>query len=172
VRFERRNGGLEVVALDVADRVFGDVPDVFDRVVIRRVRWEFHQMHILQRVALGEFRADEFVLVLRGVVRHDHDLLPRIQSDQGLDRFQGGGAVLPTHTTELRLPFTNNGSEQDVRLLKIQMKVSGGLRMMAGARDFLDLRSYLSTARKQGQSACAVLRQLHGGDSWLLSAAC
>lgn len=75
-------------------------------------------------------------------------------------------------TTDLRLPFTNNGSEQDVRPLKIQMKVSGGLRSLGGAQEFLALRSYLSTARKQGQSAYTVLRQLHAGDAWMPSVAC
>lgn len=73
--------------------------------------------------------------------------------------------------TDLRLPFTNSGSEQDIRALKIQMKTSVGLRTMAEAQEFLALRSYLSTARKQGQSAYAVMRQLHADDSWLPSAA-
>ena len=38
---------------------------------------------------------------------------------------------------------------------------------MAGADAFCRLRSYLSTARKQGQSAYGVLRLLHEGDPWM-----
>ena len=73
--------------------------------------------------------------------------------------------------TDLRVPFTNNGSERDVRPLKIRMKIAGCLRTMAGAEAFCQLRSYLSTASKQGQSAFAVLRQIHEGSPWTPAAA-
>jgi transposase len=69
--------------------------------------------------------------------------------------------------TDLRVPFTNNGSEQDIRPLKIKLKVAGCLRTMAGAETFCRIRSYLSTARKHGQSALAALRDLHDGAPWM-----
>lgn len=71
------------------------------------------------------------------------------------------------YAEDLRVPFTNNGSEQDVRPLKIRMKVAGCLRTMAGAQAFCQLRSYLSTARKQGQPAFAAMRMLHDGTLWM-----
>lgn len=71
------------------------------------------------------------------------------------------------YAEDLRVPFTNNGSEQDVRPLKIRMKVAGCLRTMAGAQAFCQLRSYLSTARKQGQPAFAAMRMLHDGTPWM-----
>ncbi len=67
---------------------------------------------------------------------------------------------------DLTIPFTNNGSEQDLRPLKIRMKIAGCLRTMAGAETFVRLRSYLSTARKQGQSTHAAMRILHAGTPW------
>ena len=51
--------------------------------------------------------------------------------------------------------------------LKIRLKIAGCLRTMTGAEAFCRLRSYLSTARKQGQSAFAVLRTLHDGHPWM-----
>ncbi len=68
---------------------------------------------------------------------------------------------------DLRVPFTNNGSEQDIRPLKIGMKVAGCLRSTTGAEAFCRLRSYLSTARKQGQSPLIVLRTLRDGSPWM-----
>jgi transposase len=84
-----------------------------------------------------------------------------------LDRLDGHRDEVLRFATDLRVPFTNNGSEQDVRPVKIRMKIAGCLRTMTGAEAFCRLRSYLSTAGKQGQSGFAVLRQLHDGSPWM-----
>jgi transposase len=83
-----------------------------------------------------------------------------------LDRLDTHREEVLRFAVDLRVPFTNNGTEQDIRPLKIKMKVAGCLRSMAGAQVFCRLRSYLSTARKHGQSAFAVLRDLHAGTPW------
>ncbi len=51
---------------------------------------------------------------------------------------------------DLSVPFTNNLGERDLRMMKLLMKISGGFRSLQGAREFVTLRSVLSTARKQG----------------------
>src|SRR5208337_4148692 len=51
---------------------------------------------------------------------------------------------------DFAVPFTNNQAEQDLRMMKVKMKISGGFRTMAGARTFARLRAVISTARKQG----------------------
>jgi transposase len=84
-----------------------------------------------------------------------------------LDRLDTHREEVQRYAEDLRVPFTNNGSEQDVRPLKIRMKVAGCLRTMAGAQAFCQLRSYLSTARKQGQPAFAAMRMLHDGTPWM-----
>jgi transposase len=69
--------------------------------------------------------------------------------------------------SDLRVPFTNNAAEVDIRMVKLQQKISGGWRSEDGARSFLAVRSYLSTARKHGQHAMDVLRALFTDGAWL-----
>ena len=48
------------------------------------------------------------------------------------------------------IPFSNNLAEQDGRMMKLREKTSGGFRSAHGADIFADIRTLLSTARKQG----------------------
>jgi transposase len=70
-------------------------------------------------------------------------------------------------TTDWRIPPDNNGSERDIRMIKIRQKVSGCLRTLTGATQFCAIRSYLSTAAKHGKHFFDVLVMLAEGRPWL-----
>ena len=70
-------------------------------------------------------------------------------------------------TTDWRIPPDNNGSERDIRMIKLRQKVSGCMRTLTGAKHFCAIRSYLSTAAKHGQHFFDALVMLAEGRPWM-----
>jgi transposase len=62
-----------------------------------------------------------------------------------------------------RVPFTNNRGENDIRMTKVQQKISGCFRSMDGAKVFCRVRSYLSNCRKNGVGPSEALKLLFEG---------
>jgi Transposase IS66 family len=48
---------------------------------------------------------------------------------------------------DFQVPFTNNLAEQDIRMIKLQQKISGCWRTDHGAQRYVRVRSYISTTR-------------------------
>ena len=70
-------------------------------------------------------------------------------------------------TQDWRVPADNNGSERDIRMIKLRQKISGCLRTLTGAQQFCAIRSYLSTAAKHGKHFFDTLVTLAAGRPWL-----
>jgi transposase len=71
---------------------------------------------------------------------------------------------------DFRVPFDNNQAERDIRMIKLQQKISGCWRTITGAEQFLALRSYLSTATKHRLPIAHALTALAARDPWLPAA--
>jgi len=61
------------------------------------------------------------------------------------------------------VPFTNNLGENDIRMTKVQQKISGCFRSVEGAKFFCRIRSYISSCRKQNISSTKALKCLFKG---------
>jgi len=72
--------------------------------------------------------------------------------------------------TDFEVSFDNNEAERQVRMVKVQQKISGGFRTKAGATAWLAVRSYVATVMKNGVNPLAALQRLMVGDPWMPSA--
>jgi transposase len=80
-----------------------------------------------------------------------------------LDALLGRADQVLAFLDDLRLPFSNNLAERDLRMAKVQQKISGTFRSATGATVFCRIRSYLSTMQKQGHTLLPSLVAVFNG---------
>ncbi len=80
-----------------------------------------------------------------------------------LERLWLGQDQVLAFLADLTIPFDNNQAERDLRMLKVQQKVSGAFRSDGGAEAFARIRGYLSCLNKQGAALLDALESVFIG---------
>jgi transposase len=130
----------------------------------------------LEQAQLVEYELNYFKLLYEGLLANPPPALPPLKkrgkpkqskARNLLDRLFFGQKQVFAFAYNFKVPFDNNQAERDLRMVKVQQKVSGCFRSADGATFFCRIRSYLSSIRKQGQSVLLALLETFCGKTFL-----
>jgi transposase len=131
---------------------------------------------VAQAKATGQNQLDviklaNFHFQYGALIREGFELNPKVPPPPGykrvkqsptwnlLDRLSRYREATLRFLHDFAVAFDNNLAERDLRMIKVQQKVSGEFRTDHGADAFCRIRSYLSTLRKQGLPLFSALQQ-------------
>lgn len=80
-----------------------------------------------------------------------------------LERLKPQQASVLGFMHDFDVPFDNNQTERDIRMMKLKQKISGCFRSVDGARMLCRIRGYLSSLRKQNQPILDTLIRVFSG---------
>lgn len=117
-----------------------------------------------------QFQNDYFRIVANGYKQNPLPEPPTGKKPRGrpkqskarnlLNRFRNHADSILAFMVDFKVPFDNNMSERDLRMMKLRQKISGTFRSMDALKAFCRIRSYISTARKNGLNVLDALRRV------------
>lgn len=61
---------------------------------------------------------------------------------------------------DFSVPFDNNPGKRDIRMMKVEQKISGTFWSFAAALSFCRIRSYISNIKKQGMNVISAIHDV------------
>ena len=119
----------------VSDQYYKTISDTYDQILTLAIKYH-DSLPPLPQKGKRQKRRKGHNLALRFIKHKDANLL---------------------FLKDKRVPFTNNLAERDLRMCKVQQKISGGFRTDKGAQNFAAIRSLISTARKMGLNIIEII---------------
>ena len=134
--------------------------------------WRLRQLPSVPAIERDEWVARYFEILAAGYAAQPPPLtspnhkgrLKQTKAKNLLDALMARAEQVLAMLDDLRLPFTNNLAERDLRMAKVQQKISGTFRSASGATAFCRIRSYLSTMQKQGHTMLSSLVAVFHGN--------
>jgi transposase len=122
----------------------------------------------LSPATLSRYRGLYHGLVQKGLKANPHRPPPEKKSGPTkktkarnlVERFRDYADDVLRFFYDFKVPFDNNFSERDIRMMKVKQKISGCFRSWDGAKFFTRTRSFIVTARKQNVNVFKALRNL------------
>jgi transposase len=146
--------GLLVEAKEVVEDARAMGADHLDDKVLHSIRSRYGRL-IQQGLAVNPEPA---VGKRAGYEKKAFNLLTRLDTQR---------ADVLRFATDFDVSWDNNQAERDVRMVKVQQKISGSWRTLDGARNYCAIRSYISTMKKHSHPVLAGLRLIFEGGVWL-----
>lgn len=129
------------------------------------------------RSALSHFQVRTFRRRYQAIIEdgyHQNPLAPATRGNKRgpqkktkprnlLERLDQHRAQVQAFVHDFNVPFDNNQAERDIRMMKVQQKISGVFRSEDGAKAFCRIRSYISTARKNALGALEAIQLIFTG---------
>lgn len=123
-----------------------------------------------------EKRYDEIAKI--GIEENPAPIIPHCQSKKRgkksqskpknlLDRFIGYKDDILRFIHDFDVPFENNQAERDVRMMKVQQKISGTFRSTQGADSFCRIRGYISSVKKNKLSVIDAIQDALSGKPFI-----
>lgn len=81
-----------------------------------------------------------------------------------LDRLKNYSKETLAFMYDFNVPFDNNLSERDIRMMKLRLKISGTFRSKLGADMFCRIRGFIATAKKQGINVLEAIEGIWTGN--------